>query len=59
VIDFDFLEVAFGWIDWASVGIALAALFQFLPQIAALMSIGWTVYRVYSDYHEKRDKNRT
>jgi len=56
MINFTFLEVAFEWIDWASLGIALAALFQFLPQIAALLSIGWTAYRVYSDYREKRQE---
>lgn len=38
-----------GFIDVASLGVALGTLFNHLPQIAALLSIIWTVLR-FSDW---------
>ena len=35
------------WIDWAAVGTACATLLGWLPAIAALASLIWTVIRIY------------
>jgi len=35
------------FIDWTSIGIALGSLMQILPSIAAVLSIVWSIIRIY------------
>jgi hypothetical protein len=39
-------ESAKHWIDWAAVGTAFGTVAGWLPQIAALASLVWTVMRI-------------
>lgn len=35
------------FIDWTSIGVAVGSLMQILPSIAALLSILWSIIRIY------------
>lgn len=43
----DFIDISKHAIDALSIGVAVATLIQWLPSIAALLTIVWTSIRIY------------
>ena len=39
-------DTAKHWIDWAAVGTAFGTVAGWLPQVAALVSLVWTIMRI-------------
>ena len=39
-------DTAKNWIDWAAVGTAFGTVAGWLPQVAALASLVWTIMRI-------------
>tara|TARA_R110001592_G_scaffold50379_7_gene155923 strand:- start:1505 stop:1684 length:180 start_codon:yes stop_codon:yes gene_type:complete len=53
----DLPENTLSTIDWTSIGILIASWIKFLPDVAALLTILWTVLRFYDRYWDKDKKD--